>query len=259
MNGKDSSELASDEQATDLKQAHQDKAGIESGLDQGKWCFAWVVSAPAAEGADRAALVRGAKWSQGEQITVSFLDGSPIVQEKVKRVAQEWVQPGRANLTLVFRHDTNDTDIRVSFRYKGSWSTIGTSCRQVTDTTQPTMNYGWLNENSTDEEVKRVVLHEFGHALGLIHEHQNPGGEIQWDRQAVINDLSSPPNNWSLEVIEHNMFEPYAKHETNYTALDASSIMMYPIPSNWTRDGFSVDLNSELSSADQEFVREQYP
>ena len=48
------------------------------------------------------------------------------------------------------------------------------------------MNYGWLTPESAQDEVRRVVLHEFGHALGLIHEHQNPkGGGIEWNRDAV--------------------------------------------------------------------------
>ena len=36
------------------------------------------------------------------------------------------------------------------------------------------MNYGWIDADSPEEELRSVVLHEFGHALGLIHEHQNP-------------------------------------------------------------------------------------
>ncbi len=244
--------VTSDSNATDVD--------ANTGADeQEKWCFAWFASAPTAQGADRAALVKGAKWPQGEIITISFLDGQPDVQKKVKSVAQQWAAPTLANLTLVFRDGTTATDIRISFRYRGSWSVIGTTCRQIVDHTQPTMNFGWLNEHSTTDEIRRVVLHEFGHALGLIHEHQNPGGSIQWNREQVIKDLSGPPNNWSPEVIQHNMFEPYEKKETNYTGLDAASIMMYPIPAKWTKNGFSVGLNSNLSSTDKQFIHEQYP
>ena len=52
-----------------------------------------------------------------------------------------------------------------------------------------------------------MILHEFGHALGLIHEHQNPIQAIDWNKPAVIADLSGPPNNWDRDTIEHNMFE----------------------------------------------------
>ena len=92
------------------------------------------------------------------------------------------------------------------------------------------MNYGWLTDESTDDQVRRVVLHEFGHALGLIHEHQNPNRAIQWNRDAVIQDLQGPPNNWDLETIENNMFRKYDPASVHSSPVDAQSIMMYPIP-----------------------------
>lgn len=227
-------------------------------MSSNQWCFAWFAPGKSFEGLSKAALVKAAKWNSGDVITVSFLDGDPSVQEKVKRMAQAWTAPGMANLTLDFRKDTK-TLVRISFRYSGSWSVIGTTCRQITDHSKPTMNFGWLTPDSKDDEIRRVVLHEFGHALGLIHEHQNPGGAIKWNKDAVIRDLSGPPNNWSLDVINHNMFEPYEKSQTNFTALDPSSIMMYPVPTSWTLDGFSVGLNSDLSATDRKFVQKEYP
>jgi hypothetical protein len=226
--------------------------------NQDQWCFAWFpkVDSP---GKLRAALANESKWDSGDRISVSFLDGDAGVQQRVKDVATRWVAPGMANLRLDFRNDTNDTLVRISFQFEGSWSTVGTSCRQITDITEPTMNYGWLTPDSTDAEVQRVVLHEFGHALGLIHEHQNPAGGIEWNRENVIRDLSGPPNNWPLDVIEHNMFEAHAAEETNFTATDATSIMMYPIPASWTLNGFSAGLNSNLSQKDKQFIHQQYP
>jgi len=179
--------------------------------------------------------------------------------DKVMRFAQQWTTFDTANLTFIDqKHVDRGTQIRISFQYSGSWSVIGKSCTNITDPTKPTMNFGWLTPQSSDDEIRRVVLHEFGHAVGLIHEHQNPGGRINWNRQAVIHDLSGPPNNWSLDVIERNMFEPWEKSETNFTELDPRSIMMYPIPKRWTTDGFSVGLNSDLSSTDKRFIHLQY-
>jgi hypothetical protein len=225
--------------------------------NENQWCFAWFQESSASAGKDRAALVKGAKWNSGDIITISFLDGEPSVQERVKKAAMGWLGSNMANLKFSFQNDTNSL-VRISFKFSGSWSVIGTTCRQIADKTRPTMNYGWLTPGSTDQEVERVVLHEFGHALGLIHEHQNPGGKISWNRPAVIKDLSGPPNNWTLDVIEHNMFEPYEKLEVNYTSIDKDSIMMYPIPKSWTTNGFSVGLNSKMSDTDKRFIHKQY-
>src|SRR5262249_35427714 len=155
--------------------------------------------------------------------------------------------------------NSGDTDIRIAFQQgNGSWSYIGTLCRQIRPQEKPTMNYGWLTPGSSDDEVRRVVLHEFGHALGLIHEHQNPKGGIHWNRDAVIRDLSGPPNNWDVATIENNMFHYYPEGDITGTNLDSTSIMMYPIPAAWTLDGFSTGLNSALSDVDKGLIRTVY-
>jgi serralysin len=225
-----------------------------------EWCFAWLNPDPnQVPGLSRAALLRAAMWDPGSTITVSFLDGDPAVQERVKIAAQTWTAPLMANLHFLFLKAKTKGMIRISFKYRGSWSAIGTSCKTVTKRRQPTMNFGWLTPDTPDDKLQRVVCHEFGHALGLVHEHQNPVNGIQWNRKQVIEDLSGPPNNWSLEVIEFNMFHPFELHETNATPLDKKSIMMYPIPARWTLDGFSTSLNADLSPLDRQFIRTQYP
>jgi hypothetical protein len=222
------------------------------------WCFAWINQKPSGE-ATRAALVKAARWNAGDIITVSFLDGDPSLQEKVKQAAKRWIGRGMANLMLDFRKN-NNTDIRISFRRLGNWSAIGTECRTV-NRYEPTMNYGDLKPNSAEEEIQRYVLHEFGHALGLIHEHQHPeaGETIHWNRQQIMKDLHGPPNNWPEEQIEFNMFKAYAKKDTNFGKFDKDSIMLYPIPKSWTTDGFSVGFNNDLSKNDKLFISQQYP
>jgi hypothetical protein len=206
----------------------------------------------------RAALLNSAKWPAGSIITVRFLEGSADLQRRVETFAKQWTGANMANLTLEFR-DRGPTDIRIAFKQgSGSWSYLGTVCRSFPEPA-PTMNYGWLTPQSSDDDVRKVVLHEFGHALGLIHEHQNPQGGIQWNEDAVVRDLSKPPNNWDLPKIQQNMFKKYPCDDVTATAVDPLSIMMYPIPKAWTVDGFSADINSQLSQLDRELIRSVYP
>lgn len=211
-----------------------------------------------AESKSKAALLNAYKWQVGTQVKVRFVEGDPALQERVRAVAQEWTGPQMANLTLQFVEE-GDADIRIAFQQgDGSWSYLGTVCQQI-PADQHTMNYGWLEPDSPDDELRRVVLHEFGHALGLIHEHQNPNRPIAWNRAAVIEDLSGPPNNWDEATIENNIFKKYDLDDLSSTPTDALSIMMYPIPAAWTTDGFSADLNEELSDTDKTFIRDAYP
>lgn len=204
----------------------------------------------------RAALLKGARWDNGSNITIRFLGGTPALQKRVRDTALEWTK--LANLNFDFRNG-GPTDIRIAFAPgKGSWSYLGTMCRRIPEP-QPTMNYGWLVDASPEEEVRRVVLHEFGHAVGLIHEHQNPKGGIKWNRKAVTKDLSGPPNRWNAQQIENNMFRYYPPGDVFATSVDPKSIMMYPIPKSWTLDGTSAGLNSTFSNDDKLLAREAYP
>lgn len=222
-----------------------------------RWCYTWFQGKPTGAGTTRAALQKDAKWEAGDAITVAFLSGDNKLKQRVREVAQHWIAPGLANLRLVF-NDAPDADVRIAFQQgDGSWSTVGTTCRQVPKS-RATMNYGWIDANSSEEELRSVVLHEFGHALGLIHEHQNPVAGIQWNREAVIRELSGPPNSWSVAEIEFNVLDPASPADVAATAMDPKSIMMYPIPASWTTDGFSAGFNADLSDVDKKFIHKQY-
>jgi hypothetical protein len=228
-----------------------------------RFCATIAPVAPTAEDLARvrshkAALLLSTKWEPGQSITVMFLEGDQSLRDRVASVAKEWTRPGRANLTLDFV-DEGPADIRIAFKQgAGSWSYLGTDCHTIPDD-KPTMNYGWLDANSPDDELRRVVLHEFGHALGLIHEHQNPQDPIQWNKPAVYNDLGGPPNNWTTATIDNNMFKAYDAAQVAATPVDPDSIMMYPIPEAWTTNGFSAALNRELSPDDEALIANQYP
>ena len=95
------------------------------------------------------------------------MNGSEKVRAKVMKYASQWTDYAKG-ITL---KETNDftSEIRISFQSGGSWSYVGKDCIGI-PYQEPTMNLGWLTETTDDNEFRRVVLHEFGHALGLIHE-----------------------------------------------------------------------------------------
>ncbi|MDR4481551.1 MAG: pre-peptidase C-terminal domain-containing protein [Nitrospira sp.] len=203
----------------------------------------------------RMAIVTGKKWQKGRTLGVHFLDGHQDVQAKVQHYAKQWSQ--FADVTFDFAYDPS-AEIRISFLQEGSWSYLGTDALGI-PRPAATMNYGWLTPTSTDDEYRRVVLHEFGHALGCIHEHQHPAAGVPWDKDAVYRYFMGPPNNWTKEDVDHNLFEKYAQDLTNFSQYDKFSIMHYPVSNDLTLGDFEVGWNRDLSATDKEFIGTMYP
>jgi hypothetical protein len=206
--------------------------------------------------APRMAVVRDKLWDPGANIRVKFLNGESSVQQKVQHYATQWMN--YANLKLIFVED-GDAELRIALEPDGSWSYIGRDALEIPQN-EPTMNYGWLTPESSEDEYSRVVLHEFGHALGAIHEHQNPSAGIPWNKEAVYRYYMGPPNNWPRDQIDNNLFRRYSKNITNFTNFDSNSIMLYPIPAEFTTNGVAIGgRNSQLSQLDIQFIKQQYP
>jgi len=181
-------------------------------------------------------------WPNGSALHVRFMGGTSDQHALVEKHAIEW--SNHANIKFVF-DNRSDAEIRISFEDDGAWSYIGKDALNV-PLHAATMNFGWLDQG--------VILHEFGHALGMIHEHQNPNGGIEWNKQQVYEDLAGAPNFWSKETVDHNMFRKYLLNQVNAVEVDEESIMLYAIPKRWTKDGFHSTPNDELSAEDKKFI-----
>ncbi|MEI5908214.1 M12 family metallopeptidase [Bacillus spongiae] len=202
------------------------------------------------------AILNQYRWEPGQTIHVRFLEGDPTVQEKVIKYAKKWEE--HANIRFEFGNEQN-AEIRISFdENDGSWSYLGTYCKNI-PLNEATMNYGWLTPSTPEVEYSRVVLHEFGHALGCIHEHQNPTTNIPWNKEAVYRYYMGPPNYWSKEAVDHNIFARYSKTITSFTTFDPTSIMLYSIQNELTIEDYEVVGGVTLSDKDKEFIQRIYP
>lgn len=224
-----------------------------------KVCIEKMIPRGAVQSGSEMAIVRDLKWEDGRKLRVHLFEGEPAVQEKVKEYARLWEE--HANISFDFVDDIN-AEIRVSFDLDGtSWSALGKDALNVDwfPKGQPTMNYGWLTPDSDEQEFSRVIVHEFGHALGCIHEHQNPTdtNQIPWDKPAVYQYYAE--RGWSKATVDQNIFRKYAQNITKYTDFDDKSIMLYAIPNKLTTGNYEVGWNTEMSEVDKQFIGEMYP
>ena len=248
------------------------------------------------------------RWTPGSTVRVAFLDGDDALHADVAAATGQLTEV--ANLTLDFGVDGSgahrrwseqdadyEAEIRVSFDLDGYWSLVGT------DSTDPTvgrpsdaaggrpgqrsLNLGGFKTERPDD-WRGTVRHEFLHALGFKHAHQNlrgpcesefrweddpgyvptqnPRGEFVPDAQGrfpgIYTYLAGEPNGWPREKVDHNLRTEEAE-DTIAGPFDRASVMLYrfdsffyktdPSPCTPTTEGI------ELSEGDKRGLRLLYP
>ncbi|MDZ4849724.1 MAG: M12 family metallopeptidase [Pirellulaceae bacterium] len=207
----------------------------------------------------RMAIPLSKKWETGQILRCRFLHGSATVQKKVEAIAHQWEKHANVKFKFV---KTGDAEIRIAFADDGSWSAVGRDALKTEyfPKHQPTMNYGWLDSLTSTVEYQRVVLHEFGHALGCIHEHQQPKFDRKWNQAKVLEYFSGSPNFWDEAEIKSNVLQKYSPTGIAATDFDADSIMLYMFEAELFSDGKGpTNDNKKLSTKDIEFIKKLYP
>ena len=171
----------------------------------------------------RAAFFSKKLWPAGSKIRIGFLDsGNQIsktsegdmretgkgkmdplqnqvdqmsVHQMIRKIVRERIQP-LVDLQITFVDNPEQANVRISFDPTGgAWSLVGTD--HLHQKSGATMNLGWFDVATT--------MHEFGHMLGMIHEHQNPKGDkIKWNDRKVFAWAKSTQG-WSDKTTEENI------------------------------------------------------
>jgi hypothetical protein len=204
----------------------------------------------------RAALYTSAKWTNGQTIKIKFLNGTSYQQEKAKKYINQWAQ--YVNLKFQFV-SSGYSNIAIGFKWNNdtsSWSYVGRM--SLRNWTEPTMNLGWLDSSTSDKEWSRVVLHEFGHVLGLVHENQQPNANIKWNKTLVY-WYYQQTQGWDKSMVDSQVFNKYSQSECNSTSFDKKSIMTYSIDFWMTTNFYYQPTVYYLSSTDKSFISSVYP
>ena len=197
-------------------------------------------------------------WNPGDVITVflATANGSDFIRDQVKQFSRVWEQ--HANIKFDFITDFNAAKIKVGFFNNGqSWSWLG---RDVLFNPLQlyTMNFGWFDAATLREEFSRTVTHEFGHALGFLHEQQSPASPLQWNLPKTYAYFKTE-NKWDAAMVDIQVINKSDQNSTNYSAYDKFSIMHYYIPDDLLMSGSGAPDNKWLSAIDKQYARFWYP
>ena len=251
----------------------------------------------------QAVVAKSKKWGPNHVITIAFQGGSAELRKQIADATKPWSDA--ANIQLDFgsgapvgqyrEWSNTDTDyaadVRIGFAEAGYWSYVA---RDGIDTSivkpnEESMNFSGFTDQALPADWQSVVLHEFGHALGFEHEHQNPNGscesDFRWDndpdyaptqdvygqfipdgqgrRPGIYTVLGGPLNNWTKDQIDFNLRALPSTLDVVFTAFDDSSIMKYHFDDWMYKNGrashcYSAE-NLTLSSEDKQAALEFYP
>lgn len=215
-------------------------------------------------------------WPVGSTIIIAFYDGSDWQKAWVEKIVTEKLQPF-VNLNFSFDKGVSPDHADISITFKGALaqSAVGRTSKN----SHPSMYLGWVDAPTGESftfkgatynvpaglrqnfKTGATVIHEFCHALGMLHEHQNPNKPIEWNYDAVWRMLCNPPNKWDWQKIKTNVIDTgFSPDELNGSEFDPKSIMLYSFGPELTlnfKDGLKA--NSELSDLDKEWLQKMYP
>jgi hypothetical protein len=214
----------------------------------------------------RAAFLKAAVWPQGTVLNVGFIKDGNFTEEKanwVEKCVTEKLQP-LIGLKFTFDQPTDKCQIRITFDpKKGAWSMVGTEALDSSPP-EPTMNLGWLDgEQDFDfpqaKGTGAVVIHEFGHAIGMVHEHSRQDAALPWNCSLVYSYLGGPPNNWDKATIDSNVLNPIPQGQLDGSPYDPYSIMHYYFQKEFFVEDIELPHVTELSDQDREWISKMYP
>jgi hypothetical protein len=246
------------------------------------------------------------KWTgeagKAPVVTVAFLGGGDSIRQEIAAAANQWTQYAFLKFDFLdpqtekFRewsasYKVYRADIRIAFDQAGYWSLVGNDSVDsvVRMPGQASMNFGrFLVGKPTD--WKTIVQHEFGHALGLQHEHQTPlgGCDSDWKwyddpgyvpttkangaygpdqygrKPGIYTYLGGYPNYWPQSVVDHNLKQlNNDDHAYDQGEFDRTSIMKYYFPPEMFVAGDSSHCfsgeNQAISAEDQSGIKKWYP
>lgn len=203
------------------------------------------------------AVLSGAKAWASMPVSVCFWGGSTDLRRRIVTIAAEWEASG-SGIKFDFGDRRNPrlcdgryfAQIRVGYSLPGYWSFIGSDSIVQAMQSETSLNLQGFDRGSvSNNEFRRIVLHEFGHAVGFRHEHQNPEGACEFNWDAVQRYLSGPPNRWTLEQINQNMrVRPYLQGDVA-TEFDPTSIMLYSFKPEFYVGGNNNPCYSEWNTS----------
>lgn len=192
-------------------------------------------------------------WLPGRTLKIAFLEGTePALKAAVFNVACQWLE--YANLHFELIDDVAEADITIEMcapELHINYAWPGTEA--LLPEAYPTMK---LSVTEDMPGFQTTVLHEFGHVLGAMHEHQHPDATIPWNEELLYSEFEE--KGFSREHVRSNFLDKYDRNTHFFTMYDPKSIMHYGVD-RYALNDFTLVASHVISEKDKTFMRLVYP
>ena len=241
--------------------------------------MAAVMDAVAPDEESKGAFIPIYQWPASvKKLRVCFYGGSDGVRAAIRDIASEWEGPdhsmrfdwGKKGFRDCGKGDpARIMHIRVAFDKPGYHSWLGTQSVMDDKVNDYSLNLQDYDKKKPDEIRQGwwagTIRHEFGHALGFLHEHQSPKAtcEDEYDWDALYKSYGEPPASWNREMVDMWM-KRWVNPDVVSTRFDPLSVMKYYIEPALFRKGkeslcYSEGDNNSISELDRKALAFMYP
>ena len=214
----------------------------------------------------RMALMKAKIWDRNRTIRI-FIERTSrtALRNAIHDAIQIWGRVIATRLDPTASRGSND--IHIGYKRPGFFSAVGTDSRVASFRRRYglSLNINDRAPNYDEDKYRAVALHELGHALGAVHEHQSPESNIPWDEGALLRHYRQAPNRWNLDKVRYQITRKFNRIEITNSAYDEDSIMLYPVLEKFLRKDaagrwkrFVTGWNRELSTEDKRFMQKLY-
>lgn len=159
-------------------------------------------------------------WPAGQIITVGFVNGTPHQQQVILAIAKEWESFGNIRFAAA---EATRAMVRIRFsQTMANFTYIGTDVLEV-PSHKETMQLDESLLLKNRQQLRQVVLHQFGHVLGMVHEFNPPETGIAWNKRQLYKKYRRA--GLTKSEVRQNIFQLYTHRITNGWFFDQGSIM----------------------------------